>query len=128
MVFTPFGQLVQVGLPSDAREVEVHKSGEEDVRLTTREWTTDRRVYMLVYLARFWQEHARGWIVHLRQHLRLTKAGIDGVQEYRRQRPVRTWVRQVDQEFEKWKRATTRLWDDSVIVVNYISRGQRESF
>ena len=33
---------------------------------------------------------------------------------------MQTWVTQVDREFKKQKHATSILWEDKVIVVNYM--------
>ena len=75
---------------------------------------------MPLEIATFWEELRSRWQVHLRQHHQLTMAGAAVVQEYKRLRPVRTWLRQLDREYDQWARATTKHLEDSIVVVNYL--------
>ena len=70
-------------------------------------------------LAHFWAAHRAMWVTHARQHQQLVAAGLAGVQEYGRLRPVRTWLRQ-ERDHNRWEIATTRLWNENVVVALYV--------
>ena len=69
-------------------------------------------------LAHFWAAHRASWATHVTQHQ--LAARVAGVQEYRRLRPVKTWLRQLERDCSRWESATTRLWNENVVAALYL--------
>ena len=59
------GTSLRAGLPVDTQELSVHIAGHKDVRLTTAEGDSTRRVYMPGALKWFWWVHTRRGRVHI---------------------------------------------------------------
>ena len=91
---------VREGMNLDTGGMRMHMVGGEDVRLTP-DGSSGERVYMPTALAHFRAAHRAMWATHIRQHQQLTAAGVAGVQEYQRLRPVRTRLRQLGRDYNR---------------------------
>ena len=112
---------LQAGLKLDAQEVLVHTAGEEDVRLMAAV-DSDERVYTPTNPKNLWSPHKAMWQVST-----TTNQGVALVQEYRRPRLFKTWLRQLEREFVRWEHVSSKHWEDRVAIVNYLRSAHQQT-